>query len=212
MDRSQNLLLLPPIPEPATYPEIKAAYHVPLLLALRKLKESISGRSILDIALPCPYLWDQLHLPRSLLYSATQEAVANMYKLICVIAAQHGIEVADVEGDSIDVRLILLAYPRDGNLKGRSLTSSRLGPVVELHILARGERPWATVFSVETEQGELLLKNFMSISEKILYRYEKLRGGVVQPSRPAGTPSNSKAHRCHSVAVGGTFDHLHIGH
>jgi phosphopantetheine adenylyltransferase len=212
MDDSQNLLLLPPIPEPATYPAIKAAFHAPLQLALRMLQESVLGRSILDIALSFPYLWNQKQLPRSVLYNVTEEAVANVYKLICVIAAQQGIEVADVEGDSIDVRLILLAYPRDGNLKGRSLTGSILGPVVELHVLARCERPWAKVFSIETEQGEVLLKNFMSFSENNPYRYEKLRGGVVQVSRATGSSLNSKTRQCHSVAVGGTFDHLHIGH
>jgi phosphopantetheine adenylyltransferase len=212
MDAPQNLLLLPPLPEPASYAAIKAAYVEPLQLALRTLKESTSGRSILDIALSCPHLWDQHKLPRSALYEATEEAVANTYKLICVIAVQQGIEVADVDGNSIDVRIILLAYPRDGNMKGRNQTGAIIGPVIELDSLAKCQREWSRVFSVETEQGEVLLKNFISLSDSKSYRYEALQGGVIQVSRPSIESSRRAKHLCHSVAVGGTFDHLHIGH
>jgi phosphopantetheine adenylyltransferase len=213
MSIQHALLLLPPIPEPATYPSIKAAYHVSLLLVLRKLKESTPGRSILDIALPCPHLWSSTELLRSTTYQASQVAIANLYKLVCIIAAKQGIEVADVDGDSIDIRIILVAYPRDGKLKtGRSgITGNLLGPVVELDVLARSGRPWARIFSVETEQGETVLKNFKTLAEGKDYQYEKIRGGIVQVTK-AHNASDLVQHRCSSVAVGGTFDHLHIGH
>jgi phosphopantetheine adenylyltransferase len=208
----QLLLLLPPIPEPATYPTVKAAYHAPLLLTLRKLKESIPGRSILDIVLPCPHLWNQPRQPHGACYNATQQAVANIYKLICVIAARQGIEVADVEGDSIDVRVILLAYPRDGDLKGNRVTGNLLGPVIELDALARCGRPWDQVLSIDTEQGERLLRNFKLTSGNKTYGFEKLRGGVIQISNSENSISEAETHICDSVVVGGTFDHLHIGH
>src|ERR1700712_4134987 len=128
----QALLLLPPIPEPATYPTIKAAYHTPLQLILQKLKQSTPGRSTLDIALPCPHLWSPNKLLRSTTYHASQASLANLYKLVCIIAAKQGIEVADVEGDSVDVRVILVAYPRNGDLKSRNgLKGNLLGPIVE---------------------------------------------------------------------------------
>jgi phosphopantetheine adenylyltransferase len=208
----QALLLLPPIPEPATYPSVKVAYHAPLLLTLRKLKESIPGRSILDIVLPCPHLWSQSRRPHGAAYDATQLAVSNIYKLICVIAARHGIEVADVEGDSIDVRVILLAYPRDGDLKGGRVTGNLLGPVIDLDVLARSGRPWNQVISIDTEQGDRLLKNFQSASGNKAYQFEKLRGGVTQISTLETSKSNGVTHYCDSVVIGGTFDHLHIGH
>jgi phosphopantetheine adenylyltransferase len=208
----QNLLLLPPIPEPPTYPAIKAAYNAPLLLILRRFKDDIAGRSILDIALPCPHLHNASQPPRSVLYEQTQQAVANVYKLVCIIAAKNGIEVADVEGDSIDVRIILLAYPRDGNMSNVSATEGLLGPVVDLHVLARSQRPWTKVFSIETEQGEALYRNFSSLSKPNTYQRERVRGGIVQVSNHKINSSTTAAHRCDSVIIGGTFDHLHIGH
>jgi len=214
MALSQSLLLLPPVPEPGTYPSVKAAYHAPLVIALRSLKESVPGRSILDIALPCPLLWTQAAYPRSTSYHAIQQVVANVYKLICIIAAKQGIEVADVDGESIDVRIILLSYPRDGDLKNTTslVTGNNVGPVIELNTLARSGRPWATIFSVETEPGEVLLKNFKSLSKDKAYKLTKVRGGVTQVTISATDVPTAQSSRCTSVAVGGTFDHLHIGH
>lgn len=210
---SQALLLLPPIPQPANYPAIKAAFHTPVLLALRSLKEHILGRSILDIALPCPHLYNSHSASRASLYNQTQKAVANVYKLVCVIAAKLDIEVADVDGDAIDVRVILVAYPRNGVLKASEQSpESWFGPVIGLRDLAKSARSWSQVFSVETEQGEQLLKNFQSLSSKSGYTYQKFRGGVVSVDNSSTPPTSGDAKRCDWVAVGGTFDHLHIGH
>jgi phosphopantetheine adenylyltransferase len=214
MDDPMDLLLLPPIPQPSTYPAVKAAYHSPLFLALKSIKESTTGRRTLDVALPCPYLYGKASLPRSRLYAQTQEVVANVYKLVCVIAAQQDIEVADVDGDAVDVRLLLVAYPRDGVLKGNvdPQLAGWVGPVIDLGMLARSRRAWKTVWSVETEQGEQLLKNFESALSRTCYNLKKLRGGVVRVDNSTTASSEADGHDCDSVAVGGTFDHLHIGH
>jgi phosphopantetheine adenylyltransferase len=213
MPNPQFLLLLPPIPEPATYPAIKAGYHAPLLEVLKQLKETVPGRSIIDIALPCPHLWNASDEHRKTLYQITQKVLSNVYKLICIIAAQRDIEVADVDGDSIDVRILLLGYPRNGDTNTTSpVTGSFLGPVIHLDLLARSRRAWQTVFSVETEYGQRLLNNFKKYATNSSYSYRNLRGGVVQVSTLQSKPEKGGVHICNSVAVGGTFDHLHIGH
>jgi phosphopantetheine adenylyltransferase len=214
------LLLLPPIPHPPTYPAIKAAYHASLTLTLRQLVDANpSSRITLDIALPCPHLYET-SASRSALYATTQTALANVYKLVCIIAARQGIEVADVEGDGVvDVRVLLLAYPRDGVLKSREgvIKSGQsddgdgwIGPVIGLRTLASCGRSWGMVFSVETEQGEELLKSFKKLGETTA-PFVKVRGGIVQVDTSAKA-EQGESHICDSVAVGGTFDHLHIGH
>jgi len=66
---------------------------------------------------------------------------------------------------------------------------------------------------VETEAGETLLKQFQTAASKPHANIRKLRGGITQVTHAEQDPafvSTTKRH--YAVAVGGTFDHLHIGH
>lgn len=188
-----------------------------MLSQLARAPQRAQERAVLDIALPCPHLYGQLDAPRGPLYAHTQSLVAGLYKLICVIAARNAIDTEDAEG--VDARIVLLAYPRDGKLVQPSEAvrpeQESLGPVVELHTLATSNRPWDTIFSVESEEGETLARNFLSFSPKSK-NVQKVRGGIVsvqgvtEATLPGADAKAPVVH--HSVAVGGTFDHLHIGH
>lgn len=214
------LLLLPPPPAPSSYPSLKAAYHAPLFIVLKELANVASNAqrpALLEIALPCPALYGKLNLPRGPLYSLTQQLVANIYKLICVTAAKESIGTEDAEG--VDARVILLAYPRDGELKTVSEASSpeeeAQGPAINLSTLAHSSRRWDTIYSVESEQGERLLQQFSSYS-RTGTPVSRVRGGIVQvdtsgEERASAEHTGSKLNHL-AVAVGGTFDHLHIGH
>ncbi|KAE9978752.1 hypothetical protein EG327_007275 [Venturia inaequalis] len=215
--KSSALLLLPPIPHPPSFAALKAAYNAPLLTCLRAVGHSHKPASqrTLDIALPCPHLQNSSKVTRESLYALTQTVVANLYTLLCIISAREGFDVEGVDG--IDVRIILLAYPRDGKSfepsEGRAEDELE-GPIVQVGSLARCHKRWSTVYSVESEQGEQLLKRFLSIA-KTNCPVQKLRGGIVQVSPTQGekdhdTTAQTKHHK--HVAVGGTFDHLHIGH
>lgn len=213
------LLLLPPIPHPPTFAALKAAYNAPLLTCLRGVGHShkTSSQRTLDIALPCPHLYNinTTTTTRESLYALTQAVVANLYKLLCIISAREGFDVEGVDG--IDVRILLIAYPRDGKsfaISEKPAEDELEGPIVELGALARCNKRWTTIYSVESEQGEQLLKSFLSIAN---YKcsVQKLRGGIVQVSQTIkdakqDTTAQTKHHT--HVAVGGTFDHLHIGH
>jgi phosphopantetheine adenylyltransferase len=214
------LLLLPPAPSPSTYASLKAAYNAPLFNVLRTLARSprrTQEPAVLDIALPCPHLYGHLNEPRGPLYATTQRLLADLYKLICIISAKESIDVEDAEG--VDARIVLVAYPRNGKLKQPSEDArpeeELQGPAIELHTLARSPRAWDAVYSVECEEGEGLLQNFISLSPS-KRDISRVRGGIVQvevsesaaaPPEPANALTNHLA-----VAVGGTFDHLHIGH
>ncbi|KAF2709725.1 pantetheine-phosphate adenylyltransferase family protein-like protein [Pleomassaria siparia CBS 279.74] len=213
------LLLLPPAPSPPTYATLKAAYNAPLFAVLRALARSpqrTQQAAVLEIALPCPHLYGHLNAPRGPLYATTQRLIAEVYKLICVIFAHESIDTEDAEG--IDVRIVLVAYPRNGKLELPSEDASPeqefQGPAIELHTLARSCRSWDAIYAVESEEGEGMLHNFVSLSRS-KYDISRVRGGIVQVELPdpvasAQSPAASINHL--SVAVGGTFDHLHIGH
>ncbi|KAF1958720.1 pantetheine-phosphate adenylyltransferase family protein-like protein [Byssothecium circinans] len=174
-------------------------------------------RVILDIALCCPHLYGQLDAPRGPLYATAQSLVAGLYKLICIIAAKNSIDTEDAY--SVDARIILVGYLRNGKLNQLSKAvhpeQEMQGPAIDLHTLATSPRSWDVVYSVECEEGEALLQNFESIS-RTTHNVQKVRGGIVSvdASLPAKTSSEATKETINhvSVAVGGTFDHLHTGH
>lgn len=211
---SRALLLLPPAPTPSTYASLKAAYNAPLSTVLRELRRT-QKPALLEIALACPHLYGHLNDARGPLYDTTQQLVADLYKLICIAAAKDAIDTEDAGG--IDARILLVAYPRDGKLQKTAEESTPeqelQGPAVGLQTLGQSSRGWNIVYSVESEEGERFLKSFQAISKDT--KVSKVRGGVVlnaDPSAITATTPFAKSRKHLSVAVGGTFDHLHIGH
>jgi phosphopantetheine adenylyltransferase len=208
------LLLLPPPPSPSTYASLKAAYNAPLFTVLKELARSSSKPALLDIALPVPELYGKLNSPRGPLFATTQNLVADLYKLICITAAKQSIDTEDAEG--IDARVVLVAYPRNGKLSTPPVDSTPeqelQGPAIDIHTLARSPRSWDAIFSVQSEEGERFLQSFMSLSRSSV-QVSRVRGGIVTVERSAieSTPTGDSVNHL-SVAVGGTFDHLHIGH
>ncbi|KAJ4989820.1 pantetheine-phosphate adenylyltransferase family protein [Stagonosporopsis vannaccii] len=213
-DPRRALLLLPPAPTPSTYASLKAAYHAPLSTVLRELRRA-QEPALLEIALACPHLYGHLDDARGPLYGTTQQLVADLYKLICIVAAKDAIDTEDAEG--IDARVLLVAHPKDGKLQTAPVDSTPeqelQGPAVDVLTLAKSSRSWSSVYSVESEEGERFLKSFLDLSKNT--QVSKVRGGMVlNTSTSAETATNTFADSTKhlAVAVGGTFDHLHIGH
>src|SRR4051794_2027070 len=204
--RSSVLLLLPPPPSPL-YPNLEAAYSAAISSVLSSVS-AIASKSLstmgLEIAVPCPHP----------IYPQTHKLVAGLYRLISAICARDSI---DTEGEGgVDTRILLIAYPKDEG-------SSKLlqGPVIDLPALALSQRVWQHVFSVYSEEGELLLKEFLRSVEGISHGasqphwdVKRVHAGVSATSLAAEVvqPLECRQKRHYSVAVGGTFDHLHAGH
>jgi phosphopantetheine adenylyltransferase len=211
---TRALLLLPPAPTPSSYAALKAAYNAPLFTVLKELARSSSKPAVLEIALPVPALYGNLDLPRGPLYATTQQLVAHIYKLVCITAARESIDTEDAEG--VDARVVLVAYPRNGQLStppaDATAEQELQGPAIDIHTLARAQRPWDSIYSVESEEGERVLQSFVSLSG-FKRNVSRVRGGIVTV-KTSGTESAGAADSVNhlSVAVGGTFDHLHIGH
>jgi phosphopantetheine adenylyltransferase len=208
------LLLLPPPPSPSSYASLKAAYNAPVFTVLKELARSSSKPVVLDIALPVPELYGKLDLPRGPLYATTQQLVADLYKLICINATKQPVDTEDA--NAVDARVVLVAHPRTGQPKAPLADTTPeqelQGPAIDIHTLARSPRSWDVIYSVESEEGERVLQSFISLSSTPR-KTSRVRGGIVtveKPSSEIASIADSVNHL--SVAVGGTFDHLHIGH
>ena len=139
--RRRALLLLPPAPSPSSYASLKAAYNAPLCTVLKELATSQSrtqDATLLEIALPCPHLYGHLDAPRAPHYATTQQLVADLYKLICITASREAIDTEDEQG--IDARIVLVAYPRNGQLTAplsdATPEQELQGPAIDMHTLA----------------------------------------------------------------------------
>ena len=203
------LLLLPPSPSPPTQSVLNAAYGDTLVQVLKEVanaSQESQNAAVLDIALACPHLVGSRNKPRSNYYAETQSIVAGVYKLICVIAAKERINIEDADG--VDVRVLLVAWRPDE--RENSLRSS-YGPIIDLECLASSQRAWQYAFGVENSQGEAFVKAFVAAKSG--------SHGLSQPqTRTSNLPStHGSVHtestgKNYKVAVGGTFDHIHVGH
>ena len=215
------LLLLPPAPSPLSHSTLKAAFGDTLSQVLKEVASASSeskDAAILEIATSCPHLVGKQQSPRSNVYAETQSLVASLYKLICVTAAKDGVNVEDADG--VDVRILLVAWSPD---ESSSTARQPFGPVIDLQTLAKSQRAWQYAFGVESESGEAMVKAFVAAKggrEDI----GRVQSGPVMQSVGSAAASEDEAqsksasppHQAHGrhyhVAVGGTFDHIHIGH
>ena len=159
------------------------------------------------------------------MYDRVQKLLAGLYSLVSVICARDSISVEGKGG--VDARILLVAYSRDdmySGSEGLPPTKPLQGPIIDLPTLAFSQRGWQHLFSVRSEEGKTLLKQFLCLAGYINspttarshWDVREVDPGVsaiipteeiqnVQPSKREG-----QAH--YSIAVGGTFDHLHAGH
>lgn len=226
-DPQRLLLLLPPAPLPPTFTPIKSAFGDPIRQVLKEAADRSSESSkaaILEIALACPHLVSSENVARSTLYAETQSILASVYRLICIIAAQENVNVEDQDG--VDVRILLVSWSSDTHVAGSSVTAELpYGPVVSLQTLARSGRSWQQAFVVDSKEGEALAKAFIA-SKGTDDTITRVQGGSAKQTNKADSDADTRSagglpsqhrnvtqgdlHR--HVAVGGTFDHIHIGH
>ncbi|KAK0933662.1 hypothetical protein LTR29_014775 [Friedmanniomyces endolithicus] len=206
------ILFLPPVPSPPSLKSLKAAFGDTISQVLKEVASHSSDSqhaAILEVALAIPELSRNQHASRSTLYDGVQASVAAVYKLVCVIAAQGKINVEDSDG--VDVRVLLIAWSPVGS-DGQPKFAS-CGPVVGLDTLARCGRQWQFAFGVESDAGEKMVKAFVSAKgsreQDDGVQSTSTKGSEASEHQQGSTLSRQ---RNQHVAVGGTFDHLHIGH
>ncbi|KIW42300.1 uncharacterized protein PV06_05862 [Exophiala oligosperma] len=220
-----ELLLLPALQLPSSPASLRSAYKTTFETLLPKLTHpSSSSVTRLDIALVLPSSYPiSPNISRSASYPLLQTLFSHTYSLICSVAAQANIDL-DFPG-GLDVRLFVLE-PRSSNLSPSILGKQSLsGPIVdfETFVSSTPSRHYTTLYTVEGETGESHLRTLVTA-------WQSRQGGIAPPvqrlpcgpsvtTNPcasatsayvAGDEGPVTSHK--SVAVGGTFDHLHIGH
>lgn len=214
------LLFVPPHPSPCSLSALRAAFGDTISQVLKEVATASAESSkaaILEIATACPNLTTAQSTTRSGLYDQLQEVIAGIYKLVCVVAAAEHINIEDNEG--VDVRVLPVAWSPEAS--AANADRQCYGPVVSITALARCGRVWQYAFGVESEAGEVMVRAFVTAKgggETV----NRLQGGPVMNASAASgaqsgssnshTSSHSSEQRHYDVAVGGTFDHLHIGH
>ena len=173
-----------------------------------------SSRVVLDIAIA----FDYNSVPE---YSNLQSLFGLMYRLICIICTERQIDVQ--YGNDVDTRLVLFhrVSGRDRGMSNDELSDKfEHMSLIDLETLSKTARAWQCICSLESEDGEEILQEFLQYRRDFNQRrvadlrVERLPGGLTIRQKPsARLIPHSRGFSYHrAVAVGGTFDHLHAGH
>lgn len=204
------LLILPAPSSEITLSSLRVAYGPGLSQCLQNASKVSAGAS--DVVLDVAIAYEDVS---NFSYSRVQVLLGLMYKLTCIICTEQHI---DLQYDNdVDIRI---TFFRDGEEATRPGDVTFQKSVIDLQALAKINRVWQRLCSLESEIGETLLRKFLRIKKDSSqhaisdFQIERFAGGVtmLQESPSYSKPEGNAFHRHHSVAVGGTFDHLHAGH
>ncbi|KKZ66414.1 hypothetical protein EMCG_07918 [[Emmonsia] crescens] len=223
--RHEALLLLPSTPS-TTFSSLKAAYSPALSTILAELSSPIkgtSGKAVLDIAITARGLAAPESAPRGRTFSHLQQLLASFYRLLGVTSAAQSVELDGPGG--VDARVFFLDDSKNGNGCSENghairleIPHTNMGPIIHLADFAVSGRSWEKIFSLGTSEGDLLLDALTQTLKKrglpnLAPTIRKLPGlPGLQPQPMVLEQPELYPCRHYSVAVGGTFDHLHAGH
>lgn len=204
-------LLLLPAPPSSAVRQLKDAYGPAVSRVFSDLAKGPASRNRiaqLDIALVVPGILSPEYRPRSRIFASLQRLLANLYTVIGAISAAQDVELDGPGG--VDVRVVFV----DNTAPASEVYGVPLqGPVIDLRTLAGSERGWDQVYVLDSAEGQQLASAFKAYAGPS-------RSYITIPSGVASAPhepllradADRGANINDSVVLGGTFDHLHIGH
>ena len=217
------LLLLPGAPSLNSVIEVKSAYGPALVETLQQVSQqskSTSEIQTLDVVVALAEFPDDF--PRSRQYPNLQEFIRQLYSLLCVIYAQHSIDIEN--GNDVKCRISLFKAPKNHGETISMLDNDHVHSealTFKLQACASCTRPWQRLLSVDNDVGISLVHDFLLLRSKYgpdprALNIDRVQPGAYKASDQrqedvSAVPSSNTA-RHFSVAVGGTFDHLHAGH
>ncbi|KAJ5895149.1 hypothetical protein N7495_006840 [Penicillium taxi] len=215
------LLLLPPPPS-FSFDQVKDVFETAVSDALVKLQKTPNRSGCaptLDIAADIPGLLSPACRPRSKIFPQLQHYLTSIYTLIGAVATERSIEL-DTPG-GINTRVIFV----DSSLSHQifaSASRSAIGPILDLQTLAEAVqsqyRKWSHIFYLGSKAGKELAQAFVSLApsssqDRMTSILQSFSCGDWSVPLPVLVPEDQQSSMPHySVAVGGTFDHLHLGH
>lgn len=199
-----HAVLLLPLPKFPTSPkQLSTRYRPTVESALLQCKATATATpSRLDIAVVIEPALEN----RTSVFSPVQRLFADLYTLVCSIAAQKQIGLDVPQG--VDVRAFLVTLSNeDETLNGPIVSASSF--------IAARQGSYTTWFAPDSFQAS-------DQGQRFQHLWKRHTGGpLTTEALPQGSLNdtssnihlNSGSSAIHTrVAVGGTFDHLHIGH
>jgi phosphopantetheine adenylyltransferase len=218
-----SALLLLPAPTSFTRPSLRTACGPTLSSLLPFVAKSVKGTNDiarLDVAVVLPEFINVNDTPRAILFAKTQTLLTELYTLLCLTAVEHGVDL-DFPG-GVDARIFMLEAIRE--TPETSVNYAFTGPLIDMATLvASRPRIYNPIFSIESEEGEQILQALLKLYNVLPNpsppNVRRMIGGTsITTSSPKSNARQAAADPFHpppphhSVIVGGTFDHLHIGH
>lgn len=224
MSSQQNsvsaLLLLPP-PQSFSFSGVKEAFETSVsdvLMKLYKTVENSSHIAKLDIALAIPNVLAPENTPRTKTFASLQHYLSSIYTLIGAVGTAQSIDLDSPGG--IDTRVIFIDHTSSiTTTNSQTSNGSKIGPILSLQSLATSARQWDHVFHLNNQIGRNLGNLFLNSTSGSSKDHTASVMQMISCSGDWPAPQsilipedqqNPVPH--YSVAVGGTFDHLHIGH
>lgn len=215
---SQCLLLLPSLPSDLSLNSLRVAYGPALTRVFQELARFPANQDAryADVTLSVAVAYNGHSRPG---YTNLQRIFAAMYRLTCIITTELSIDVQF--NNDINIQILLLNSAPIAQSTSNTLGASR--GFANLADFANSQRAWSQIYSIESESGEDLLKEVLRPRDLSTpgvqqhFAIIRVPGGLTM--KIASNEASEKLpdvadfrnlHR--SVAVGGTFDHLHAGH
>jgi phosphopantetheine adenylyltransferase len=205
------LLLLPTPTSPAS---LRTRFHPTLASVLPSLVASAKGggkAAQLDVGIVLPKTFPTRLSPRASVFPRIQELVKDLYTLISTAATGAGVQLDAAGG--VDARVFMFEDQSGHPADLPQVAHSYSGPIIDLSILASSDRHYHRIFSVESEDGEGVLRAYLdahraqniSPPTNIL----RVKVGETEKASKSPIPELRKADAAHkSVVVGGTFGPL----
>ncbi|KAJ5788487.1 hypothetical protein N7457_003477 [Penicillium paradoxum] len=212
------LLLLPP-PSAFSFAQVKDAFEPSLVDVYARLSKALDGSNrtaLLDIALAIPDLLSPSCKPRARVFAQLQHYLTSVYTLVGAVCATQNIELDSPGG--IDTRVVFVDAGENTSAVQTS-DNSRFGPILHLQSLANSGRRWDSIYYLSNTIGKDLANSFTNsvgsqgrdgAAASMQAITSNADWAIPQPLLIPDDQEPSIPHS--SVVVGGTFDHLHVGH
>ncbi|KAI5302441.1 hypothetical protein KEM56_000696 [Ascosphaera pollenicola] len=204
-------LLVIPAPHSPPFSWLKDAYGPAMREALTGVHETVKGTSqtaVLDVAVGIKRWQFQHSSLDPKIYTSLQRLLANLYKLAALVAAQANIDL-DVPG-GVDIRMFFLTedHTTDPAMKYDMFPT--------IYALAASKRSWTSLWIITAFFGTYCESRLLESLDRNGKTFDRSKVHHIKPAFSGSPywqpPPNFEPSHHYSVAVGGTFDHLHIGH
>jgi phosphopantetheine adenylyltransferase len=214
-----SLLLLPGPPHPANRAALNAAYRPSLKSTVSRLKqlEQPDG-AVLIVAVAVPILKGPFRQQKSLHWPTAQSLLAGLYSILSAVCAEAQVDAVVGAGrGSVDARIVLVDHDLNHrpihDFKPAIETNNTV--IVDLGTFVSAYHPWSHIFSVNTEAGHQLLTTYLNLFEGVQSLKQDqiitVEGGLTMHVASSTFPDMTTP-SYDVVCLGGTFDHLHLGH